>query len=127
MNRAVLHTCRREETARGARLLTLVAFAALLPLAAGGAQRAGPRTLPTAAADPQLLFSTYLGGSDFDMAGQAAVDAHGNTWVVGTTFSRVDFPVTGGQPSGGSTDAFVAKLSPTGILLVARYLGGSGA
>jgi hypothetical protein len=58
------------------------------------------------------------------------VDAAGQAYVTGSTFSR-NFPVTDNalqtQFGGGSTDAFVAKVNPTGSALVyATYLGGSG-
>jgi len=73
-----------------------------------------------------LLYSTYLGGG----TGRAiAVDADGNAYVTGMTFST-NFPTTLGafQPtSDGSGDAFVTKLDPTGsALLYSTYLGGSG-
>jgi uncharacterized protein (TIGR03437 family) len=56
-----------------------------------------------------------------------ATNAAGEVYVTGTT-SASDFPVlNASQPGfGGNTDAFVAKLSPTGGLLWATYLGGSG-
>jgi hypothetical protein len=80
--------------------------------------------------DPVLLYASYIGGSSFDEANAVAVDASGNVYLAGLTASP-DFP-TAGTPSayqattGGSTDAFVAKLDPTGTeLLYSTYLGGS--
>ena len=80
-----------------------------------------------------LLYSTYLGGSDFDQGVGIAVDAAGNAYVTGTTRSA-DFPTTPGafqtNFSGGDvnalvTDAFVSKLNATGsALLYSTYLGG---
>jgi len=76
-----------------------------------------------------LVYSTYLGGSDYDDAAGIAVDAAGNAYVHGIT-SSTDFPTTSSawQPTAnGSFDAFVAKFNPTGAALVyATYLGGSG-
>ena len=79
--------------------------------------------------DPVLGYSTYLGGSSNDEGFGIAVDSAGNAYVTGTTISS-DFPVssTSLQPArAGVTDAFVAKLDPTGTtLLYSTYLGGSG-
>ena len=58
-----------------------------------------------------------------------AVDSSGNAYVTGDT-SSTDFPTTRGvlqTTYGGSTDAFVSELNPTGSALVySTYLGGSG-
>jgi len=78
--------------------------------------------------DPTLVYSTYLGGSSEDRAYGIAVDRSGNAYLTGVTPS-VNFPVTNGayQTSArGQNDAFVAKLNPTGgILLYSSFLGGS--
>jgi hypothetical protein len=76
-----------------------------------------------------LTYSTYLGGSDFDIGKGIAVDAAGNAYVTGVT-SSTDFPGTAGSPVqstfGGNTDAFVAKLNEAGTALAySTYLGGS--
>lgn len=77
------------------------------------------------------LYSTYLGGSNFDNVSGVAVDADGKVYVSGTT-SSTNFPTTPGafdRTRAGSTDAFVAKLDPsaTGVasLIYSTYLGGS--
>jgi MYXO-CTERM domain-containing protein len=77
--------------------------------------------------DPVLLYGTYLGGSAFDQASAVAVDGSGNVYVSGFTAST-DFPTESPLQGklGGSLDAFVAKLDPSGrTLLYATYLGGS--
>jgi hypothetical protein len=59
----------------------------------------------------KLLFSTYLGGSDFEAA-DLAVDATGAAYLAGVTFST-DYPVTPGafQPSlAGVGDGIVTKI-----------------
>ena len=74
-----------------------------------------------------LAYSTYLGGV-YDWGIGIAVDASGNAYVTGLTYSA-SFPTTAGaiQPAyGGGGDAFVAKLNPAGSALVySTFLGGS--
>jgi hypothetical protein len=76
-----------------------------------------------------LVYSTYLGGSDYDSADAIAVDSAGNAYVTGTTAST-NFPTANPLRAtfgGGGYDAFVAKLNSTGSALVySTYLGGSG-
>jgi hypothetical protein len=79
------------------------------------------------AAGSALVFSTYLGGSFWDVGMGIAVDAAGSAHITGFTQSA-DFPlVRSFQPfSGGSFKAFVSKLSAAGSTLVySTYLGGS--
>ncbi len=75
-----------------------------------------------------LVYSTFLGGSDSDDGNGIAADASGNAYVTGDTYSG-DFPTTPGAFQttwGGSQDAFVTELNPTGsALLYSTYLGGS--
>jgi len=74
-----------------------------------------------------LVYSTYLGGSEYDLASGIAVDPSGNAYVAGQTAST-DFPITPDayQPeNGGTYNAFFTKLDPTGSsLLYSTYLGG---
>jgi hypothetical protein len=76
-----------------------------------------------------LIYSTYLGGSITDASYAVAVNSQGEAYVVGFT-SSTDFPTAGavqGSFGGGSSDAFLAKLSSEGDhLLWSTYLGGSG-
>jgi len=74
-----------------------------------------------------ILFSTYLGGSDVEQARGLAVDSAGHAYLTGNTSSS-DFPIENAlQPVlHGERDAFVAKFSPDGSRLVySTYLGGS--
>jgi len=77
-----------------------------------------------------LIYSTFLGGSGFDLGSKIAIDSAGNAYVTG--FAGSGFPVTPGafQTSfnGGVNDAFVTKLNSTGTALIySTLLGGSGA
>ncbi|HEY1339429.1 MAG TPA: SBBP repeat-containing protein [Bryobacteraceae bacterium] len=72
------------------------------------------------------LTSIILGGSGQDYATSVTSDARGNIYVAGLTYSP-DFPVTAGAfqtKFGGTSDAFIAKLTPEGKLVWATYLGG---
>jgi hypothetical protein len=81
-----------------------------------------------------LLYATYLGGKNEDLANGIAVDIFGNAYVAGTTLSG-DFPATagslntlcGGDGKCGSSwngkglivsNGFVAKLNPAGSALI---------
>jgi hypothetical protein len=77
-----------------------------------------------------LIYSTYLGGSGEDYGSGIAVDSSGSAYVTGYTYST-NFPTMNPlQPTNGGfccSNAFVAKLNPTGSALVySTYLGGSG-
>lgn len=74
----------------------------------------------------RLVFSTYLGGGDLDVATGIRLDSAGNVYVVGYTASA-DFPAVQSVQAleGGLYDAFLAKLNPSGnSLLFSTVLGG---
>jgi DNA-binding beta-propeller fold protein YncE len=77
-----------------------------------------------------LDYCAFIGGSEADIARAVALDAAGNAYVVGGTWSDADFPITANAYSAthnGLRDVFVLKLDPTGTqVLYATYLGGSG-
>jgi hypothetical protein len=74
--------------------------------------------------DPDLAWSSYLGGSGADRAYDVATDASGNILVTGETASSRW--VSGGWDTSLSyIDAFVVKLSPTGDHLWSTYVGGT--
>jgi hypothetical protein len=77
----------------------------------------------------ELLWCTYLGGSELEEPSRVAIDDDGNIIVIGRTESD-DFPTTGdtlqtvfGQ---GESDGFISVFDPDGRLLRSTYLGGSG-
>ncbi len=77
-----------------------------------------------------FIFAGYIGGVGSDLGRGIAVDASGNSYITGETFSdQVSFPVLVGPDLtfNGSSDAFVTKVNPTGTALVySGYIGGSG-
>jgi hypothetical protein len=75
-----------------------------------------------------LLYSTYLGGSSFDIGLGIAVDRNGSAYVTGYTGST-NFPTKNPYQGTlkGYRDVLLTKLSPGGnTLLYSTYLGGSG-
>lgn len=84
------------------------------------------------AAGTQLRYSTYFGGTRSDYPVSIAMDAAGNVYLAGSTYSA-DFPVKAGsylttKPSSTSYySGFVSKLGSNGTTLVwSTYLGGTG-
>lgn len=78
--------------------------------------------------DPALIYSTYLGGSNSDVAKGIAVDSSGNVYVTGETNSP-DFPTVNPLQASlvGTPNAFVTKLSWNGTslsMVYSTYLGG---
>ena len=75
-------------------------------------------------------WSTFLGGSEEDAAYSIQLDNQNNVFVSGGTMST-DFPGTANgylsSFQGGTTDGFVARITPNGRTLTqATYLGTSG-
>lgn len=76
-----------------------------------------------------LVFSTFLGGTDFDGARALALDGNANVYLTGFTGS-LDFPLADAlQPESHISEyletAFVTKLNAAGAgLIYSTYLGG---
>ena len=78
---------------------------------------------------PPLVYATYLGGSDSDRGAGIAVDAGGEAYITGFTFSP-DFPTVHAlQPTfGWSTDLpplWRSSRADGAALIYSTYLGGS--
>ncbi len=79
-----------------------------------------------------LVYCGYIGGSEVEFGLGIAVDASGNAYVTGFTYSdQTTFPVTGGPDltfNGGGYDAFVGEVKADGSgLTYAGYIGGGAA
>lgn len=74
----------------------------------------------------EVLYSTLLGGSGFDIAEGLALDPAGGVYVVGHTTST-DFPLIDAFQTErrGSSDVWIAKLDTAGTLAYSTYYGGS--
>lgn len=77
---------------------------------------------------PTLRYATYLGGSGEDRAYGVVVDAAGNAYVGGVTYSA-NFPATPDALDvdlSGNSDGFAAKVDPQAATLrYSTFLGGS--
>ena len=82
--------------------------------------------------DPVILvYCGYIGGPSYDYGYGIAADSSGSAYITGYTYSTgTAFPAKVGPDltfNGGSVDAFVAKLNPSGTAFVyCGYIGGSG-
>jgi hypothetical protein len=76
-----------------------------------------------------LLYSTYLGGSNYELPMTIEIDSEDNVWICGETGSG-DFPTTSNaynSTMNGSLDMFIVSFSGTnGSLLYSTFVGGSG-
>ena len=82
---------------------------------------------PSQAGANQLIYTTYIGGSDADHAYGIKVDSSGNAYVAGYSDSD-NFPATANayqNASGGYRDAVVVQLDAAGAVNYASYLGGT--
>jgi len=82
------------------------------------------------AAGSALIYSTFLGGADWDNGLAIAIDGSGNAYITGWTRSS-NFPVTPGAfdttYNGGYSDVFATKLNASGSALIySAFLGGVG-
>ena len=78
-----------------------------------------------------LLYSTYVGGSDKDYGDSIALDSDKNTYITGRTKSS-DFPTTPGCYDDSNNkgdpwgDVFVSKLNENGsVLIYSTFVGGN--
>lgn len=79
-------------------------------------------------AGTQLVYSTFLGAEDKDSIRAMDIDAQGNIYLAGQTYSG-GLPVTqdASQPKRAGANAFLMKLNnPASAILHCTYLGGNG-
>ncbi|MBN1330387.1 MAG: SBBP repeat-containing protein [Candidatus Heimdallarchaeota archaeon] len=73
-----------------------------------------------------IIWSTYLGGNEYDSGFGIVIDGDGNCFVTGISRSN-NFPTKNAHDSSfnGGDDVFLAKFSPNGSLLWSTYFGGN--
>lgn len=78
---------------------------------------------------PRNVYSTYIGGGDYDPPSGLGLDAKGNVYASGNTLSD-DFPTTKNAyqtTHAAFEDAWVTKIGPNGgPFLYSTYIGGTG-
>jgi hypothetical protein len=76
-----------------------------------------------------LVYGTYYGGNDVEVAYDLRHDSQGFYYLAGYTFSK-NLPVTANalntMSAGGGTDAFEAVIDPNNALVYASYITGQG-
>lgn len=96
---------------------------------------------PTLSGKASLIYSSYIGGTNGDLANAVAADANGNAYIGGLTFSSPgapgsgNFTVTPGAvqptPLNNVGTGFLTRIdttqSGTGSLIYSTYLGGNAA
>jgi len=78
--------------------------------------------------DPDVVWTSYLGGSGYDEARAICADEAGNTYMTGFT-SATNGIATGGYQTnygGGNYDAFITKFNVAGQRIWTTYFGGNG-
>jgi len=74
----------------------------------------------------ERLWATYYGGAGTEEGAYCTVDASGNVYLAGTSFSTEGIASDGHQQAnGGGQDAFLIKFDPNGRRLWGTYYGGS--
>ena len=73
-----------------------------------------------------LVYSSYIGGSDYDFGRRIAVDSWGSAYIIGETYST-NFPLVNAiRGFGGYYDTFVTKINAAGSIVYSTYIGGKG-
>jgi len=101
----------------------------VLQTAYTGVSANGPGFVSKLSADgSKLIFSTYLGGTNYTTVNGVALDQAANVYLTGSESGGDGFPVTPGAfqtQTTGPTPCFVSKMSPDGKSLLYSTLLGS--
>ncbi|MGC9516166.1 MAG: SBBP repeat-containing protein [Methanomicrobiales archaeon] len=98
---------------------------------AGGSDAFISKLAPNSQGTNDLIYSTYIGGGNFELGWDIVVDDTGNIYITGETYSS-NYPTTIGAyqtSKAGYIDAFVTIIAPrsqgSNDLLYSTYIGGS--
>lgn len=78
--------------------------------------------------DPDVVWTSYLGGTGYDEVRGICADENGNIYLTGFTSATAGIATGGYQTTygGGNYDAFVSKFNMSGQRLWTTYFGGTG-
>lgn len=77
--------------------------------------------------DPQLVWSTFYGGSSWEGTTCLDIDSQGNVYMTGYTASlNIPLNSSGTYFQSASASAFILKFANSGTMLWATYYGGTG-
>ena len=78
--------------------------------------------------DGELLYSSFIGSSSYDVADDIVIDEEENIWFTGRTYND-DFPVTKDAEQYYSLDgvnSYIAKFDKNGKIIYSSFLAGNG-
>ncbi|MHA1909837.1 MAG: SBBP repeat-containing protein, partial [Candidatus Thorarchaeota archaeon] len=78
------------------------------------------------AAEDEILFSSFLGGSQSDSVNDIIIDNAGNIIITGYSMGGIALTSPLDSIHGGGNDVFVFKLDASWSVVYSTYLGGSG-
>lgn len=76
----------------------------------------------------QIVWGTFLGGSDFDRISDIEIDNNNNIYIIGSTSSNSNIATIGAfqENLNGGGDYFISKFTSNGAIVWSTYFGGTG-
>lgn len=78
--------------------------------------------------DGELLYSSFIGSSGYDVVDDIVIDSEENIWFTGRAYGS-DFPVTKDAEQNTSlngVDSYITKFDKNGKIIYSSFLGGNG-
>lgn len=112
----------------GETYLLFVTRSSDVPVTNGSTYRGGTDLVAAKyAANGNILYATYLGGSGDDFYNQIQLEVINGQIYIATSTTSADYPVTTGAAYRGSRDIGVTKLDVNGNVIFSTFFGGIGA